>query len=77
MLTSSTRPPYVQLWVDGQSTSQLHQQRQAVWASAHVKGSLVMPPDSEMVAAVSIRSPLGIPLGRCSMIKPDLDITES
>ena len=32
-----------QLWVDGQSSLQLHQQRQAVWASAHIKGSLVMP----------------------------------
>ena len=36
-----------------------------------------MPPDSEMVAPVSIRSPSGIPLGWCSMIEPDLDITES
>ena len=44
------------LWVDGQSTLQLHQQRQVVWASAHIKGSLVMPPDSEIVAPVSFRS---------------------
>ena len=65
-----------QLWADGQSTLQLHQQRQAVWASAHVKGFLVMPPDSEMVSSVSIRSPSGIPPGRYSMIEPDLDITE-
>ena len=53
-----------QLWADGQSTLQLHQQRQAVQASAHVKGSLVMPAS-------------GIPPGQCSMIEPDLDITES
>ena len=66
-----------QLWADGQSTLQLHQQRQAVRASGHVKGSLVMPPDSEMVVPVSIRSPSGIPPGRCSMIEPDLDIMES
>ena len=67
-----------QLWADGQSTLQLHQQRQAVWASAHVNGSLVMPPDSEIVVApMSIRSTSGIPPGWCSMIEPDLDITES
>ena len=41
-----------QLWADGQSTLQLHQQRQAVQVSAHIKGSLVMPPDSEIVAPV-------------------------
>ena len=51
-----------QLWADGQSTLQLHQQRQAVWASAYIKGSFAMPMDSEMVALISIRSPSGIPL---------------
>ena len=66
-----------QLWADGQSTLQLHQQRQAVWASTHIKGSMVMPPDSEIVAPMSIRSPAGIPPGRCSLIEPDLDITQS
>ena len=44
-----------QLWADGQSTLQLHQQCQAVRASAHIKGSLVVLPDSEIVAPVSIR----------------------
>ena len=44
-----------QLWVDGQSTLQLHQQRQAALASAHITSSLVLPPDSEIVAPVSIR----------------------
>ena len=44
------------LWANGQSTLQLHQQRQAVLASNHIKGSLVIPPDSENVALVSIRS---------------------
>ena len=65
-----------QLWADGQSTPQLHQQRQVVRASAHIKGSLVMPPDSETVAPVSIRSPSGIPPWRCSLIESELDITE-
>ena len=45
-----------QLWVDGQSTLQLHQQRQAARVSAHITSSLVLPPDSEIVAPVSIRS---------------------
>ena len=61
-----------QLWADGQSTLQ-----QVVRASAHIKGSLVMPPDIEIVAPVSIHFPLGIPPGRCSLIEPELDITES
>ena len=60
-----------QLWADGQSMLQLHQQRQAVRASTHIKGSLVMPPDSEMVVPVSIRSPSGVPPGLCSLIEPD------
>ena len=65
-----------QLWADGQSTLQLHQQQQAVRASAHIKEPMVMAPDSEFVAPVSIRSPAGIPPDRCSLIEPDLDITE-
>ena len=45
-----------QLWADGQSTLQLHQQRQAVWATAFTKGSVVIQPDSEIVASVSHRT---------------------
>ena len=59
------------------ATLQLHQQRHAVQASAHIKGSLDMPPDSETVVPVSICSPSGVPPGRCSLIEPDLDIIES
>ena len=44
---------------------------------SHIKGSLVIPPDSENVALVSIRSLSGIPPGRCSLIELELDITES
>ena len=43
----------------GQSTLQLHQQRQAARASAHITSSLFLPPDSEIVAPVSIRSSSG------------------
>ena len=61
-----------QLWADGQSTLQLHQQRQAVWVS-----TLVVPLDGEIVVPVLIRSPVGYPPGRCSMIELNLTITES
>ena len=66
-----------QLWVDGQSTLQLHQQRQAARASAHLTNSLVLLPDSEIVAPVSIRSPSGIQPGWCSLIEPNIAITEN
>ena len=66
-----------QLWVDGQSTLQLHQQRQAARASAHLTNSLVLLPDSEIVGPVSIHSPSGIQPGRCSLIEPKIAITES
>ena len=54
-----------QLWADGQSTLQLHQQQQAARASTHITSSLVLPPDSEIVAPVSIHSSSGIQPGRC------------
>ena len=66
-----------QLWADGQSTLPLHQQRQAVRASVLAKGSVVIPPDSNIVAPVSIRSPASIPPGRCSLIELDTMITEN
>ena len=66
-----------QLWVDGQSTLQLHQPRQAAQSSAHLTNSLVLLTDSEIVAPVSIRSPSGIQPGRCSLIEPKIAITES
>ena len=48
----------------GQSTLQLHQQRQAARASTHITSSLVLPPGSEIVAPVPIRSSSGIQPGR-------------
>ena len=62
-----------QLWADGQSTLQLHEQWQATQASVHLKGSLVLPPDSEIVAPVSIRSS-GIQPGLCSLIESKIPI---
>ena len=61
------------MWAYGQLTLQLHQRR----ASGYTKGLLVVPPASEIVVPVSIRSLAGIPPGRCSMIEPDSAITES
>ena len=63
--------------MDGQSTLQLHQQRQVARASAHLTNSLVLLPDSEIVAPVSIHFPSGIQPGRCSLIEPKIAITES
>ena len=56
MFASSARS-LNELWADGQSTLQLHQQGQFARASAHLTSFLVLPPDSEIVAEVSIRSP--------------------
>ena len=42
-----------QLWADGRSTLQLHQQRQAARVSAHLMTSLVLPPDSESLLSES------------------------
>ena len=53
-----------QLWADGQSTLQLHQQRQAARASAHLKGSLVMPPESEIKPKLHITESYGVLVGR-------------
>ena len=76
MFASSARSPDGTI-VDGQSTLQLHHHRQAARASAHLTNSLVLLPDSEIVAPVSIRSPSGIQPGRCSLIEPKISITES
>ena len=65
-----------QLWVDGLSTLQLHQQRQAAHASTHLTTSLVLPPDSEIVAPVSVRSPSGVRPGQCSLIEPCMTLTD-
>ena len=45
-----------QLWAEGRSTLQLHQQRLIPSALALLMTSVVLPPDSEIVAPVRIRS---------------------
>ena len=53
-----------QLWVEGRSTLQLHQQRRlAPDVKAFLKTSVVLPPDSEIITPVSVRSLSGIQPG--------------
>ena len=65
-----------QLWVEGRSTLQLHQQRLTPRAAAYLTTLVVMPPHSEVVAPVSIRSASGIQPGPCSLVEPCMDLTE-
>ena len=37
----------------------------------------MLPPDSEFVAPVTIRTPAGVSPGRCLLVEPDVDITEN
>ena len=65
-----------QLWVEGRSTLQLHQQRLTPSAAAYLTSSVVLPPDSEVVVPVSVRSASGIQPGLCTMVEPCMDLTE-
>ena len=65
-----------QLWAEGRSTLQLHQQRQAPCAAAHLTTPVVLPPDSEVVAPVSVRISSGIRPGPCSLLEPCMTLTE-
>ena len=55
---------------------QLHQQRLAPRTAAFLATSVVMPPDSVVVASVSVRSPSGIRPGPWSLVEPCMDLTE-
>ena len=48
-----------QLWVEGRSMLQLHQQRLTHDVKGVLMTSVVLPPDSEIVAPFSVRSPSG------------------
>ena len=50
--------------------------RWSVNASAPITNSCVLPPDSEIVALVSIRSSSGVQPGRCSLIEPKIALKE-
>ena len=65
-----------QLWAEGRSTLQLHQQRLAPNVKVFLKTSVVLPPDSEIVAPFSVRSDSGIQPGSCSLVEPSRSLTE-
>ena len=58
-----------QLWAEGRSTLQLHQQR----LIPEVQGVLVLPPDSEIVAPFSMSR---VRLGSCALVEPSRSLTE-
>ena len=62
-----------QLWGDGRSTLQLHQQRSTPLVSCSLITAVVLPPDSEVVAQFSIT---GEQLGSCALIDPNWELTE-
>ena len=62
-----------QLWADGRSTLQLHQQWSTPLVSCSLITAVVLPPDSEVVAEFSIT---GEQLGSCALIDPNWGLTE-
>ena len=62
-----------QLWAEGRSTLQLHQQKPTPDVRGLLLTAVVLPPDSEVVAPFSLN---GGQLGTCALIVPDRDITE-
>ena len=51
-----------QLWAEGRSTLQLHQQRLTHDVKGFLMTLVVLPSDSEIVAPFSVRSPSGVRL---------------
>ena len=62
-----------QLWADGWSTLQLHQQRLASELDGFLTTSVVIPPDSEIVAQFSVS---GIRPNGCALVEPSRILTE-
>ena len=62
-----------QLWAEGRSTLQLHQQKPTPDVRGLLLTAVVLPPDSEVVAPFSLN---GGQLGSCALIVPDRDLTE-
>ena len=56
-----------QLWADGWSTLHLHQQRLALELDGFLTTSVVLPPDSEIVAPFSVS---GIRPNGCALVEP-------
>ena len=62
-----------QLWADGLSTLQLHQQRLTPELDGFLTTSVVIPPDSEIVANLSVS---GIRPNGCALVEPSRCLTE-
>ena len=62
-----------QLWAEGRSTLQLHQQKPTPDVRGLLLTAVVLPPNSEVVAPFSLN---GGQLGTCALIVPDQDLTE-
>ena len=62
-----------QLWADGRSTLQLHQQQSTPIVSCSLITAVVLPPDSEVVAEFSMT---GGQLGNCALIDPNWELTD-
>ena len=62
-----------QLWAEGRSTLQLHQQKPTPDVVGLLSTAVVLPPDSEVVASFLIN---GGHLGTCALINPNWDLTE-
>ena len=62
-----------QLWADGRSTLQLHQQRLIPEVEGFLMTSVVLPPDSEIVAPFLVS---GVRPGSCALVEPSRTLTE-
>ena len=62
-----------QLWAAGWSTLQLHQQRLIPEVDGFVKTSVVLPPNSEIVAPFSVS---GVRPNCCALVEPSRTLTE-
>ena len=62
-----------QLWADGRSTLKLHQQRLTPEVEGLLMTSVVLPPDSEIVAPFSVS---GLRKSYCALVEPSRTLTE-
>ena len=62
-----------QLWAEGGSTLQLHQQRLITEVQGFLMTSVVLPPDSEIVAPFSVS---GVRLGSNALVEPSRSLME-
>ena len=62
-----------QLWAAGQSTLQLHQQRLIPEVDIFLTTSVVLPPDSKIVATFSVP---GVRPNCCALVEPSRTLTE-